>query len=101
MLSRSKRLSRAVFDSKPTSRGRFAYGSISFFKDRQGVAIVVSKKVAKTAVVRNKIRRRVAHALKDSFKNLAHAAVIYPTREAATAPYEDLRAALAAALKSR
>jgi len=57
------------------------------------VAVVVSKKVAKTAVARNKIRRRVYEALRVNFefipKKRDYIFVIY-TADVMTMPYNDL-----------
>jgi ribonuclease P protein component len=57
------------------------------------VAVVVSKKVAKTAVARNKIRRRVYEALRVNFEFIPekrdYIFVIY-TADVMTMPYNDL-----------
>lgn len=57
------------------------------------IAVVVSKKVAKTAVARNKIRRRVYEALRVNFEFIPekrdYIFVIY-TADVMTMPYNDL-----------
>ena len=57
------------------------------------IAVVVSKKTAKTAVLRNRIRRRVYEALRENFeyipKKRDYIFVIY-SKEIATLPYNQL-----------
>lgn len=102
MIPRSKRLPHAVFTGRPLRRAGFRYGSIAFFTNMppQG-AVVVSKKVAKTAPVRNRIRRRVYHALRALLPNSGHSVVIYPTKDVAKIPFKDLTEALAEAFNAR
>ena len=95
MLGYSMRLNRAIFEERPVKRVRFEYGTIAFYsRPKLGAAVVVSKKVARTAVVRNKIRRRVYRALAPLLKAQTHALVVYPTPHAATVSYTDLVRAL-------
>jgi ribonuclease P protein component len=70
--------------------------SLVFCENTRGftrVAVVVSKKVAKTAVARNKIRRRVYEALRVNFEFIPekrdYIFVIY-TADVMTMPYNDL-----------
>ncbi len=70
-----------------------------FYGGEPGAAVVVSKKVARTAVVRNRMRRRVYHALKAI--QIAQAIVIHPTRESLTAPYSDIVDSLVSVLTVR
>ena len=70
--------------------------SLVFCENTRGftrVAVVVSKKVAKTAVARNRIRRRVYEALRANFEFIPekrdYIFVIY-TADVMTMPYNDL-----------
>lgn len=70
--------------------------SLVFCENTRGftrVAVVVSKKVAKTAVARNRIRRRVYEALRVNFEFIPekrdYIFVIY-TADVMTMPYNDL-----------
>lgn len=56
-------------------------------------SVVVSKKVAKTAVARNSLRRKVYAAIQDSNPNSTHG-ILYMKPESMSASYEYLQAAI-------
>ncbi len=62
-------------------------------------SVVVSKKVAKTAVARNALRRKVYAALAESGPCRGHA-IFYMKPEALQASYETMRTVIGQALKS-
>lgn len=102
MLRKSARLPSQVFVGRPKRRMRFEFGSVSFFDESPSrVAVVVSKKVARRAVDRNKIRRRALHALKALHPRLLASVVVYPIASARTVSFAKLRAALEEACISR
>lgn len=73
MLPRSKRLTTAIFDEVFTT-GRTAHSALFTLRMKKTdgpsrFAISVSKKIAKSAVVRNKIRRRTYSALRAILEN--------------------------------
>lgn len=105
MLSRKNRISKHDF---PTSKiqGTRVFsplfsGVIYKNEGLSRAAVVVSKKTAKTAVVRNRIRRRfyaaLAPFLKDASKE--HLMVFYPKKEVATAPFAVLKSEIEATLR--
>lgn len=65
------------------------------------VSVVVSKKTAKTAVVRNNLRRRLYAAVTPFLKDMVYSAliVIYPKVEAKQAPFSVLQREVEAALR--
>lgn len=75
MLSKKKRVSRALFDEL-LKKGKFfdfEYFSIKVFrpnKTEQRFSVVVSKKVSKKAVLRNSIRRLFYRAISENIKIL-------------------------------
>lgn len=102
MLKKGARLPQAVFTRRPTRRARFRYGSVAFFASPTSqAAVVVSKKVERSAVDRNSLKRRVAHMLRTIVPQLSESVVVYPTHEARVAPYEAVRLALEEACRSR
>lgn len=100
MLRRAERLPHKVFTGRPKRRINFDFGSISLHDGSNQVAVVVSKRVFKRAVDRNRLRRRVAHALK-KLRPLPTSCVVYPTQKALRADFSELVAALGDALLSR
>ncbi len=56
------------------------------------IGIVVSKKLSKIAPVRNKLKRRLREIVRSHLPKFSHGfwLVIYPTRSALTASYEEL-----------
>lgn len=102
MISRKNRLSRAVFAVRPSKRVRFEYGLIAFLTTPEsGIAVVVPKKVAGSAVVRNKIRRRIYNALKGYTSLYKGGVIIYPSKDSLRVDFEDLKQGLVNALGSR
>jgi ribonuclease P protein component len=102
MFPKESRLPRVVFTGKPLRRARFQYGSVSFFAAPAiQVAVVVSKKVARRAVDRNRIRRRAVHALKALKGHLTQGVVYYPTAQVTTVPYKELERLLVELCASR
>ncbi len=74
MLPKDRRISRKLF--KPLLASRKYFNSTHFTarvasSDEARIAISVSKKISKSAVVRNKIRRRVYSATRDLFPHLS------------------------------
>lgn len=68
-----------------------------FYKNTQHtkVAVVVSKKLAKIAVVRNKIRRRVYEAVSPLVATgRLYSVVIYPNSQSKNASFQDLKSEL-------
>ena len=65
------------------------------------VAVVVSKKTAKTAVMRNRIRRRFYAAIAPLLKNIKQGGlmVFYPKKEVATTPFLILKSEIEATLR--
>ncbi len=89
MFAKGQRLPRETFTKRPVRRVRFQYGNISFFDTTPiQTAVIVSKKVARSAVDRNRLRRRVLHALRKVASKESIA--VYPTKEALTTPFSEL-----------
>ncbi|MBI5400947.1 MAG: ribonuclease P protein component [Candidatus Yonathbacteria bacterium] len=65
------------------------------------VAVVVSKKTAKTAIMRNRIRRRVYSATSSFYTNFAFSATIvfYPKKEVSTVLFSVLKTEIETAFK--
>jgi RNase P protein component len=92
-----RHLPKEAFTSRAIRRVRFSHGSISYIPYMPvGVAVVVSKKIDKRAVARNRIRRRVYSVLRDVNKStpLRESFIVFPTRTALTAPYAELKNAI-------
>lgn len=64
-------------------------------------AVVVSKKTAKDAVTRNKLRRRVYTAIRDSLADVPKelSMVLYPKKEILTADYTEVKMDVAFCVK--
>lgn len=101
MLPRSRRVPTSSFQSKDPSKLQSKSFHGSFFSIRANrstepfpsrFAIIVSKKVAKSAVSRNKIRRRLYEAVKTVIRDVKPGFVIliYPKKEAQTMDFRDL-----------
>lgn len=78
MISKQNRISRQDFEiimkkgglvSSPFFNCRFIKNPENISSASWRISVVISKKVAKTAVLRNKIRRRAYSVLKNSTKN--------------------------------
>ena len=102
MLPRPLRLPHTDFAGKPLKRAKFDFGSVSFYEGVPARAtVVVSKKVARRAVDRNRIRRRVFHALHALLPRLDLSVVVYPTSVVLKAPYRAIKASLEEVTVSR
>lgn len=100
MLRRAERLPHKVFTNRPKRRINFDFGSISVHDGSGQVAVIVSKRVFKRAVDRNRLRRRVAHALK-RLHPLPFSCAVYPTQKALRVDFSTLVTALGDALRAR
>jgi len=97
MLPKKNRISKECFP--PPQRQGLRVSSPLFsgvFYKNEGpsrITVVVSKKTAKTAVVRNRIRRRFYAAIEPLLKNLdrGYLMVFYPKKEVETAPFPVLK----------
>ncbi|MES2134732.1 MAG: ribonuclease P protein component [Patescibacteria group bacterium] len=93
MLSKKERVSRLTFQKRPVRTGRFIYGSIKGFEGDPAGAVVVSKKVCRTAPARNKLRRRIYNILRPLIrtKALQGNVIVYPNALAMKAPFQELK----------
>ena len=104
MLPKKNRLSRKNFPASNV-RGFRVFSplfSLVVYPKSEGIyiAIVVSKKISKSAVVRNTIRRRFYALLESEIKGLRPATVVvYPKQEAITSSPTVLRIELIKALQ--
>lgn len=100
-LSKTERLPRALVNAKGIRRA-CSYGSLKLLPPPPRAAVVVSKKIFKTAPLRNRVRRRVAGILRGFVraKILTRAVVAYPNAAALSAPHAELTAALLRAVSS-
>jgi ribonuclease P protein component len=96
MLPKKNRISKENFPS-PKRQGFRVFSqlfSVVFYKGEEEIrmAVVVSKKIAKTAVMRNRIRRKMYSILREGTKrtNKKGTLVIYPKKEALTAKFSVL-----------
>lgn len=96
MLAKKERLPQAHFAKKPVATVRFLYGSIRKVGTETGIAVVVSKKVSRTAVKRNLIRRRFYSVLRPLVRSgaLRGSYILYPNKEAIQASFGDVERAL-------
>lgn len=94
MLRRANRISRRLFDTlrggrlikSPTLSGRIYPGTSPIF------AVVVSKKIARSAVKRNTLRRKVYTALLPHILELKPGAyVLFPDKALVDAEYTDIQ----------
>lgn len=99
MLPKSKRATSSHIDElakgKKTLSGAFFTMSVRFVKNPLEIsrfAVIVSKKVAKTAVSRNKLRRQAYSALENKDISLPTGMIcaFYAKKEAEKAQYTDL-----------
>ncbi len=100
MLRKAQRLPHKVFTGRPKRRINFNFGSISIHEGVGQAAVIVSKRVFRRAVDRNRLRRRVIHALK-RLSPLPASVVVYPLKEALAVKFSELAEALGTALRSR
>ena len=97
MLNKKARISRVEFGRKPIRSKVFAFGSIKILPGTKGAgAVVISKKTCRTAVGRNKVRRRFYSLLAGLERSgrLTSPVVIYPNKAALSASFGDLREAV-------
>ncbi|MFQ5540635.1 MAG: ribonuclease P protein component [Candidatus Paceibacteria bacterium] len=103
MLKKTNRLSRTTFPRKrPDAKHSFSWGRASFHNaPRFGASIVVSKKVARFAHERNRLRRRLYAAAEAAYTGTSLPKVhivVFPRFEALSAPFtklvNDLKGAL-------
>lgn len=96
MLSKKNRISKDEFPA-PREQGFRVFSPLLtavFYQNTHDhkAAVVVSKKLAKTAVVRNRMRRRVYAALSPLFEISKKVTVIvYPKKETEKAPFQRLQ----------
>lgn len=101
MLRQASRLHHTIFSKPPLERRRFRYGVAALYRNPKGtLAVIVSKKIAKGAVERNRIQRRMRHAFKRC-TNVEYGVALYPTKEVLSAPFPDLLDALVEVLRTR
>lgn len=107
VLSRPNRLRQTRDINRVYGKGKFGGGGPLYVKALQKAApssravIVVSKKVSKKAVVRNRIRRRISGWLEDQWKTLpgGYDIVITVVNDISEMPPLELEKALVKALK--
>ena len=107
MLSRKHRVKKSSFPLGANSGRSFFAGPLTLrlsrgdSKDEPVFAVVVSKKVAKTAVMRNRIRRRI-YGLIDPFVSkmpMGARCVVYPKKEVAEISFDSLTKSFTEALE--
>lgn len=104
MLPKKNRISKEAFPSSNMKGIRvfspLFSGVIYKNEGLSRAAVVVSKKIAKTAVVRNRIRRRFYAAIAPLLKNTDKGGLIvfYPKKEVATVPFPILKSEIEATL---
>ena len=97
MLPRKNRVSRKKFPVYPTKGLRISsslFTAVVYPQEHDvAVSVVVSKKTAKTAVLRNRIRRRLYAAVEPFLKTFARGAIIvfYPNIKAGQVPLDILK----------
>lgn len=93
MLKKSEKLSKkdfSVISNKKILRGQ--YLDIGYLlSSKTKVAVVVSKKISKRAVDRNKIKRKVFNIFKEIKLKNNYFIVFYPKKETLYLPYEKLK----------
>ncbi len=101
MLPKAKRLTKQEFNGGGGKRLPFRFGSIRVTpSDALKVSVVVSKKISKRAVDRNKIRRRVYAGVREVFRagEPKKSFVVYPNKEILSATFRDVVRALSESL---
>lgn len=102
MLRKAARLHYTTLLTPPLERRRFKYGSISIYKSPKGAAsVIVPKRVLRGAVDRKRLQRRMRHAFKSLRITPSYAVALYPTKDALTAEFKDIVAALEGVCVSR
>jgi ribonuclease P protein component len=102
MLPASHRLETSDFPAATLGRRvSFSAGTLVFKAGSESfqAAVIVSKKVSKKSVVRNRIRRRVYAALYESLSKLPNGTcAVFPTADAATCSFTELVGSLRSAI---
>ncbi|MEK9177226.1 MAG: ribonuclease P protein component [Patescibacteria group bacterium] len=104
MLSKHERLGARGVKARAVRSGRFRFGSFKALAMRPPRAsVVVSKKVARAATARNRIRRRFAAILRAFIRSgaLSESVILYPNHAAYSAPHSELVSELKRALGVR
>ena len=101
MLPKRNRLSRADFQSKTVAQRSFAFGSLKFIDTPAKIAVVVSKKIARTAPVRNLVRRRIYAIIRPLLKaqRITSGLIVYPNKKAIAATHSELKEGLEKAFR--
>lgn len=60
------------------------------YNNKGKFACVVKKNIAGTAVLRNKIRRKVYSIMSTVFKNEINSVIVYPRKQTLTTPFQTL-----------
>lgn len=105
MLPKKNRISRVHFPTKSIHGVRVfspLFSLVLYRKDNDVCAsVVVSKKIAKSAVTRNMLRRRIYTLFEPYIKKLKPVMlVLYPKREALTSSFLELKLELEKALRA-
>lgn len=94
MLPRRVRLARTGFAHTGTEKKLASqHFSVSLRKGQAGCGVVISKKVEKTAVGRNRLKRRISATLLP-WCTEAHAIVVYARAGSQTLPFQELHTEL-------
>lgn len=107
MLPRNNRVSRKEFPVYPTRGFRVSSplftAAIYPREHGVGISVVVSKKTAKTAVLRNRIRRRLYATVAPFLKTFVHGSIIvfYPNINAGQVPIDILKNEVSEMLKKQ
>lgn len=83
MLAKKYRLNHKEFSLVHKSGRRIFKGSLLFYylpAKAFKISIVVSKKISKKAVQRNKLRRQIYDYLQKKYLSLPHSIIIYPQK---------------------
>lgn len=98
VFARPKRLTRPIFPVVLKSGRRVSSTNFTavFSNEASGYAVVVTKKVSKLAVVRNRTKRRIIAALKEI--EIPQALIVFPKSSASSVSYEDTKKELKAFL---
>jgi ribonuclease P protein component len=104
MSMRRLRLPRAGFEHLAASPAARRFGGLHFSiltaQNMGGLAVVVSKKVARKSVDRHKLKRRIREALHElGFPGLNQSAIVYARPGSSPLPYAVLRQELAGILR--
>lgn len=106
MLPKKQRITKRLFSesfshSKTASNDYFTLKYKAFSEFPSKISVVVSKKVEKSAVGRNKLKRRIYEAVQKSSKKLekAYVLMIFPKKTALSLDYKDLEVELLSVFK--